>query len=556
MKSLRSIFVLGAALALIALIAAACGGGSSSSTSADTGATDAAGAAAQADELLTTTPAAAGSLDKITWNLPYEPSSIDPAKSFNYAENTAIANMCESLLRLNPDFSITPGLAESFTNPTSTTWVYKVRQGVTFWDGTPMTADDVAFSLNRHLDPDVGSYFAFYFVNVKSVKKTADDEVTVTLNKPDVLFNEAMATAAGAVSSAAAVKAAGQDYGTAKGGVMCTGPFAFGSWQSGTSISLTRNDTYWDSTLTAKAGALDLTFISDESTAVNALLSGEIDGQYFYTPPAGLKKLQDGGTATVDYGKSLVFWSLLTATDKGAFAKPEVRRALLAATDRAAIANVVFQGAAQPARVLSPPASWGYAKETFEAAYDAIPAPAVDLTAAKEEIAAAGADGASITIAAQGSSVAHSQTAEILKAAGAQIGLNITIKVIPVQQYGSLYWDPKAREGIDAFLSTWYGNVADPLDLYAMMGPGAPNNFNNYDNATVTSALDAAMGETDETKRAEQLVTAQTAITDDVVWFPLVYQNNIVVMKKGVTGAVASFPYLYYPWAVGIGSAG
>ena len=166
-------------------------------------------------------------LDKVTWNLPYEPSSIDPAKTFNYAENTATANLVENLLRLRPDFTIEPGLAESFTNPSPTTWVYKIREGVTFWDGKPMTADDVVYSLQRNMDPDVGSFFAYYYANVEKIEKTGEYEVTVTLKKPDVLFNEAMATPAGAVLEKAYCEAKGVDFGTPKGGVMGTGPFKF-----------------------------------------------------------------------------------------------------------------------------------------------------------------------------------------------------------------------------------------------------------------------------------------------------------------------------------------
>ncbi len=531
-------------LVMLVIGVAACGGDSTSTAASPTSAMD---------DLMTTTPPGTGELDKVTWNLPYEPSSLDWTRSFNYAENTSIANMSESLLRLTPDFSIEPGLAESFTNPTPTTWVYKIRQGVTFWDGAPMTADDVVYSLQRSLDPDVGSYFSFYFVNVDKIEKTADDLVTVTLKKPDALFNQAMASAAGTVGQRAYMESKGTDYGTAKGGIMGTGPFKFVEWQSGTSITMARNDAYWDTTLQPKVKSLELRFIADESTAVNALRSGQIDGQFFYTPPAGLTQLQTAPETGVYLGKSLVFWSLLTSATTGPYSDPRVRQALLAATDRAAIASVVFQGIAIPARVLAPPASWGYSEATFQAGYDAIPAPSVDAAAGKALLAEAGAAGETITIGAQGSSVAHSQTANILKAAGEEIGLNVNIKMIPVQRYGSLYWDPKAREGIDAFLSTWYGNFADPLDVYGFMGPGAPNNFNDYDNPEATRLTSEAFAEYDDAKRAETVVKLQKILTDDLVWAPLVYQTNILVMNKRMSGAVASFPYLYYPWAASIG---
>lgn len=538
------LLLVGLVVVAVALVLGGCGAGSTS---------DSVSPAASTAELLTTTPAGPNEIDKVTWNLPYEPSSIDPAKTFNYAENTATANLVENLLRLRPDLTIEPGLAESFTNPSPLTWVYTLRQGVTFWDGKPMTADDVAFSLQRNLDPDVGSFFAYYYANVKKVEKTGEYEVTVTLKKPDVLFNESMATSAGAVIQKAYCEAKGADFGTPKGGVMGTGPFKLVSWQSGTSMTLARNDAYWDSTLQPRVKNLEFRFIADESTAANALRSGEIDGMYYYLPPAALNTLKGAPECDVYFGHSLVFWSLLTLAKDGPFADPRVRQALLLATDRQAIATVVFQGTASPARVVSPPSSWSYAKDVYQAAYDAVPAPAVDLEKAKQLVQEAGASGKTITLAAQGSSIVHSQTADILKANAAELGIDIEIRVVPVQRYGSLYWDPKAREGIDAFLSTWYGNVGDPLDLYATIGPGGSNNFNAWNPPEARAELDAAMAATDDAQRAEHVVNVQTAFTNDSVWLPLTYQTNTLVMNKRISGAVASFPYLYYPWAAQIG---
>jgi len=266
-----------------------------------------------------------------------------------------------------------------------------------------------------------------------------------------------------------------------------------------------------------------------------------------------LNQLKDAPECDVYFGQSLVFWSLLTLAKDGPFADPRVRQALLLATDRDAIAKVVFQGTATPARVVSPPSSWSYAKDVYQAAYDAIPAPAVDLEQAKKLVEEAGATGKTITLAAQGSSIVHSQTADILKANAAELGIDIEIKIIPVQRYGSLYWDPKAQEGIDAFLSTWYGNVGDPLDLYATIGPGGSNNYNGWNPPEAKAELDAALAATDDTERAEHVVKVQTAFTDDNVWLPLTYQSNILIMSKRISGAVASFPYLYYPWAATIG---
>ncbi|MEU6659953.1 ABC transporter substrate-binding protein [Streptomyces sp. NPDC046821] len=536
----RTLPVLGLGLALTL---------SACSSGADTSGKDAAPAKL---DLKSTTPIATKGLAKVTWNLPYEPQTLDPIRSFNYAENTALSNMCESLLRMNPDFKITPGLATKSENPTPTTWVYTIRDGVKFWDGAPLTAADVAASLNRHLDPKLGTWWGDYFSTVKSIKATGKMQVTVTLKQPDALFNQAMATAAGAVVEKKFLDKAGKSVGTPSGGVMCTGPFQFKNWKSGDSMTLTRNENYWDTNLKAKSSSLVLKFIADETTAVNALRSGEVDGQYFYLPPAGLDQLRKSKSGKVTLGHSLTFWALLGSAKSGPYADPKVRQALSLALDRAAISKVVFQGTAAPQRALTGSDYWGYERDTFKKAYDALPPENVDLAKAKKLLSEAGKPSKPIVIGVQGSSAVHEQTANLLKATGQALGVDIEIKVIPVEQYGNLYSDPKARKGIDAFLSTWYGNVPDPLDVYTVFRKGGRTNFSDF--MGVNDDINKARGEGDPKKRAALVTGIQDKVTRDVTWMPLNNLPVIMYMNNRVTGAVPSSPYLYYPWAVGLGA--
>ncbi|HEU4756083.1 MAG TPA: ABC transporter substrate-binding protein, partial [Agromyces sp.] len=131
-------------------------------------------------ELTATTDAPSGDIDSYTWVSYAEPFSLDYAYAFDYSDNQVLANVCESLLRLNPDYTLSPGLAESYEHPTPTTWVYTIRDGVTFHDGTPLTAADVVASMSRHLDPAVGSSWYSVYQNVVSIEQTGDREVTVT----------------------------------------------------------------------------------------------------------------------------------------------------------------------------------------------------------------------------------------------------------------------------------------------------------------------------------------------------------------------------------------
>jgi peptide/nickel transport system substrate-binding protein len=109
---------------------------------------------------------------------------------------------------------------------------------------------------------------------------------------------------------------------------------------------------------------------------------------------------------------------------------------------------------------------------------------------------------------------------------------------------------------VDVFATSNYGDYADPSALYKSMAyPGGSQNYSGYDNAEVTAALDAARSEADEIKRAEYVITAQKKITEDLVWFPMVAANNVVIMHKDVTGAPATFVYMFGPWAAYLGGS-
>ena len=84
---------------------------------------------------------------------------------------------------------------------------------------------------------------------------------------------------------------------------------------------------------------------------------------------------------------------------------------------------------------------------------------------------------------------------------------------------------------------------------------GGSQNFSGWTNPDVTAALEAARGEKDDVKRAEDVIKAQKIITDELVWFPMVAANNVLIMNKKVTGAPATFVYMFGPWAAYLGGA-
>jgi peptide/nickel transport system substrate-binding protein len=534
----------------LAAILAACGG-SSSGSSGTNGTTT----ATQVGTTVTT-PAPTGELDQLKWGLFYEPGPLDWIYCYNYEENTVVTNITESLMRLTPQLLIEPGLAESYSAPDNLTNVYTIRQGVKFHDGTPMTTADVVFSMKRHLNP--ASYWAFAYFNVKSIEQTGTWEVTVHMKRPDVIFPGLMATPAGGVGPQAYVTAKGKNYGTAKAGPVGTGPFKFTSWNPGSNITISRNDSYWDTAHAPKTKSVVFSFIPEESTMTTGLLSGEIDGAY-HTPYSGLSQLRSSSVGTLYLGKSMLFTVIYVSTTTGPLANSNVLKALLMATDRQALASTVYSGAANPLpSTMTPLDQWGYAQSQAAAAYHKLPPPVLDLAGAKKLMQGVDTSG-TFVIATRASFQRYINIASIVQDAGKKLGLNIQIKPVNPNDYGNLFFSDSARKGIDLFISENYADIPEPLEtLYITVTPQPANaltyNYNDYNNPPVTSDLRKAVAEPDPSKRASLIIDAQSLLANQPATLPLASPAVPLFLNKRATGAPASFCYLYYPWARDVGA--
>lgn len=540
-----------AALAIGALALTACaerGGGSET-----TGGGESDGGASQ--ELFVTTPEPTSELDLVTWNSPYgEAASIDPIKAYNYPENTIVSNFCESLLQVQPDFTVEPHLASAIEATSDTTYVVTLEENVTFWDGAPMTADDVVFSLNRHLDPEEGSYWSGAATgNITSIEKTGDFEVTIELEKPDSTFRDQLATPIGSVVQEQFRVDAGIDFGNPQGGVMCTGPFSVAEWNQGDSILLERYDNYWKSDAVAKSKQLKIQFIVDPTAIANALATGEIDGSYD-VPTSAVTQLSSSDTGTLFLGKGMQNMAIIS-TGNGAFGDPAVRRALTLATDRNAVAEAVYEGTATASKSLIPADGWSYGQDVFQAGREALNSLEYDIEAAKVALEEATADlSQPIKIVYPSERSFYADIINEIARGGSEIGLTVEPTGVPSAQFGAFFSDPQAREGYDAFVTTNYLSIPDPLEyLTSIAATGAGQNYSGFSDPAIDALLDEAKATADPDERAEITVEAEQAIMHELPWVPIADLNVRLFMSDRVTGAPASFVYLYYPWGADIG---
>ena len=536
-----------AVMAASALLASACGRSISAST--------APGSVSPTKGLVTTTAAGTKSVPSVTWAVYRDVNSLDPIFAFDYPENTAISLMCESLLRQGPDGSIGSGLA-TVADPSPTKLVFTLRPGVTFWDGSPVTAADVVYSLDRQTNPAYGGFYGAAFSRVQSIQATGPSQVAITLKQPDYWLKGELSSMAGVVIQKSYAEKQGKNYGTPAGGIMCTGAYEFKSWTAGAGVTAVANPHYWKSAVKPLVQEIVVKGVPDAASFNSGMLTGAIQGSYYGGDPA-LSQLEHSSAVKVYQGPGQATDAFIVSATSGPLANVKVRQALSLALDRKALVSDVYQGAALMPRWLANPGTFGYGAGVFDAAYNKSPVLTQDLAKARQLVKAAGVAGQTITIGTS-SQIANiaTETGAYQQAAEA-IGLKVVLKSVSAQNFINFFTSAQARQGVDGFVTVNYGDYADPAALLAtIVLPDGSQNYDHFNNPQLTALMDQARGMADPDKRAALVAKAEQLAASLLPWIPNVQPTSILMLSKNLTGAVASFSYMFAPWANTLGGKG
>jgi peptide/nickel transport system substrate-binding protein len=538
-----------AVVAACALLAAACG------RSANSAGSSSAGNISPTKGLVTGTQAGTKTVPSVVWAVYRDVNSLDPIYAFDYPENTADSLMCESLLRQAPDGSLQPGLA-SVANPSPTTMVFTLRPGVKFWDGNPVTPADVVYSLDRNTDPKLGGFYSLVFNRVKSIAATGSNQVTITLKQPDYWLQGELASMPGIIIEKSFAEKQGKNYGTPAGSIMCTGAYMFRSWNPGVGVIAVANPHYWNTAVKPLVGQITIKGVPDVSSFTSGMLTGAIQGGYSFGLPT-LDQLKNSSSVKVYQGPGWSTDAFIVSSFKGVLGSLKVRQALSLALNRQGIINSAYKGAALMPRWLSNPGTFGYGKSVFTAAYDTSPVLTRNLAEAKKLVQQAGATGKTFTIGTSSQLANIATVTGDYQAAAQAIGLKVVLKSVSAQNYINFFIDPKARVGIDGFLTVNYGDYADPAALLStLVLPGGSQNYTNFSNPQITAALEQARSTANLDKRAALVAKAEKLTMQQLPWIPNVQPTSLLLLGKGLTGAVASFAYMFAPWADGLGGSG
>jgi|tagenome__1003787_1003787.scaffolds.fasta_scaffold20944275_1 peptide/nickel transport system substrate-binding protein len=400
--------VAGLSLPMISFLIAACGGAN------DSNSTSSAAAGSGASSAAATGATKTGGTIRLGITTPS--TEVDPVLNGDTG-GLAMLAMTGEFLCVDENKQLTPWLAESWTsNADASEWTFKIRQGVNFNDGTPMTAKDVAASINRLSDPANKSNALSAFTGVLSKDSaTAPDDATVVfkLDAPNGSFPYYLSSDNyNAIILPAAY--AGNFTKTFPG----TGPWKMASYTEGASASFVRNDGYWGKK--AIPDKLDITFASDEAAQILALQGGQLDVVQ-QVSVSGAQAILDDPKYNIITLQSSAHRQLSMRCDQKPFDDPRVRQAIALSIDRKAIVDGLFQGKSDLGND-SPFAP------VFAQTDTSVPQRSQDVDKAKQLVADAGATGASTELVANQTQEIP-EYAQIVVDAAKAIGINIKLKV-------------------------------------------------------------------------------------------------------------------------------
>ena len=438
----------------------------------------------------------------------YEPQNLDNTAGAGQGINEAFNdNVYEALFRLNDDGSVTPVLAADHSvSDDGLTHTIKLREGVKFHSGDPLTAADVKYSIERVVAEASKSSRKKSLSTIAGIETPDDGTVVVKLSARSISLPYNL-------SYVWIVNDAATDITGAEDG---TGPYVLDGWKRGSAISLKKFDAYWGEA--PKNGGATISYFTEAAALDNALLTDALDLVTTIQSPDALAQFEDPARYTIAEGNSTVK-EIMAYNDRVApFDNVKVRKALARGIDKQKLLEAIWGDRGMVLGSFVPPTDPWYEDLTGVDAYDP--------ESAKALLAEAGLpDGFTFTLETPNYDP-HPITAEFIKAELAKIGVTVNINIITANE-----WYTKVYQAHD-----FQATLQEHVNHRDVVFYGNPDFYWGYDNPAVTELINAAETAATEDDQTAKLREANRIIAEDAAsnWFFLYPQ--IVVSQANVTG--------------------
>jgi peptide/nickel transport system substrate-binding protein len=525
------------AILLLTLVLAACGGGGDGESSGSP---------------------ATGDIAEVTWALPTLPDVLLAPHSWTTAAGAVLALAEEGMLAFGDDLTLQPGVAESYDRVDPITYVFTLRKGVTFQDGTPVTPEDVVYTVQWNMDEKNASQLATFFGTVDKIEATGDDQVTVTLTHPDAQFIYSMAHMSGFIMEKKQLESAGDAFGTPDVLPVGTGPYQITEFVPGDHVTLERYDGYWGEQGPAKK--IIIRSIPDAQTRLLAMQNGDIDGT-FDVPVSEVSQWEGlDGVNVITAPSNGVYQMVLDQTTEP-FDDIHVRKAIAYAIDRQGIVTAVLNGKGAPALAIDPPGIWGSVldADSVNAFYGTIPTYQYDLDAARNELSQSSVpDGFDFSVPVPNNDpVAINAFLAIAESLG-QIGITMKVQQVDPTEWLNTYF---AHENLGAQFMAYFPDYADPanypyLFYYSKNAVANGMNASNYKNPEVDGLIETSLQSADTAERADALQQVISIAAEDVPTVPLFWPDSAMAISSSLRLDGYNAFWYNIPWAIrGFGQA-
>lgn len=456
------------------------------------------------------------------------PSGFDPRTFPGVSESIVTGNVFDSLVKMDENVVPQPFLAERIEQPDERTYLFVLRKGVKFHDGTDLNAEAVTFHLDR-LRENRTTINYVELQNIASTEVVDTYTAKVTLKEPDASFLALMSARPGLIPSPTAVKTMGEDAFKLK--PVGTGPFKFVEFKNDQYVMLERNPEYWRMGADGKAlpylDKVEIRVMTEPSVQMTAIQVGDIHIASAIRDQDIPVLKKDSNVAILE-AAGPAHSSMWITTTRAPLDNKALRQAIAYAVDREEINRAIYEGGATIANgPMPPPFSWAREESFVPFAHD--PAKA------KAKLAEGGQpNGFEFTAWFGAGSSQTQQLAELLQAQLAKAGITMNIELADFN--GVIRPKMTAGEG-QAYVYSSSCAYIDPANCTRFFLPGNSTNFSKYENPRVTTLLDEGLRSTNREERGRIYKEAQRLITDDAPIVFFVYPVTRTITAKKVQGA-------------------
>lgn len=474
-----------------------------------------------------TSRAVAASVALIRVGHPMPSGAINPLTAFDVASPALLNQSGEYLLNANSaTVTLQPALALSWSpNTAGTIWTFKLRKGVRFQNGKPLTAKDVVTTFDRLTDPETGSAASSTFKGVLSKGGTrARDEETVEfhLDTPNGSFPWYVSS-----DTVNAVILPSDFKGPYEQSFIGTGPYKLEHFQPRVGASFVRNDDYWGPK--ARVARVEFKFYGDQQGQILAMQGHEVDVLTRFTVHGGVALLNDS-EFKIAGTRSSTHRQIHMRTDQGAFKDKRVRQALALSLDRDAMVRGLLMGRGVVAN------DHPFAP-VFPAFDPSLPQKSRDINGAKARLAAAGmANGFSAQLTTE-AFLEMSDLAVVVQNAARSIGVNISLNVESQEAYYGAGTAGKS-DWLDSPMGmTDYGHRGVPDSF--LRGPlmtGGAWNAARFSNPQYDKLIMSYMSTLDVAQQKQVAGQVERLLADETPLIIPYFEDSLIVTRTNLQG--------------------